>query len=81
MNPNNPFNWFNGRHDYEMIDTTLSVGTLRRLTAIAKNNNNVNMDDMDVDTLVNVALDWQRRMYEKVNSELNKFTRKMIKGE
>ena len=44
-----PFAWFDGRHDDEIIDTTLSIGTLRRLTAIAKNNNNVDVDDMDID--------------------------------
>ena len=70
-----------GRHDDEILDTTVSIGTVRRLMAIANNNNNLDTESMTVDTLINVALDWQKRMYDKTHDELNKFMKKIIKGE
>ena len=77
---NAPMN-FKGRHDSEVVDTGINVGTIRRLLAIAENNNNLDTENMTIDTLINVALDWQKKMYDKTHDELNKFMRKVIKGE
>ena len=74
-------NKFKGRQDNEVLDTQVSIGTLRRLMAIAKNNNNLDTENMPIDTLINTALDWQKKMYDRIHDEMNKFTRKVIKGE
>ena len=81
MKTSNVSTWLNGKHDEEMIDTVISVGTLRRLRAIVGNSNNVDVDSMNTDTIINAALDWQKKMYDRMHHELNQFQRKIIKGE
>ena len=70
-----------GFKDYEPYLTRITIQTLKRCIAIAKNNNLVDVDSMTVDTIINTALDWQNKKYDKLHDELNKFTKKIIKGE
>ena len=70
-----------GFKDYEPYPTRITIQTLKRCIAIAKNNNLVDVDSMTVDTIINTALDWQNKKYDELHNEFNKFTKKIIKGE
>jgi hypothetical protein len=71
-----------GFKDYEPYPTRITIQTLKRCIAIAqKNNNLVDVDSMTVDIIINTALDRQNKKYDKLHDELNKFTKKIIKGE
>lgn len=67
--------------DEEIVEVTMQYGTIRRLKAILKDDPRVDANNLDFNSLVNEALTFQRHRYENIRSELNKFQRRLLKGD
>ncbi len=67
-----------GVKEDEIVECHITGRTYNRLMAIARNNTQEIPSDMD--SLINIALSWQRREYERVKSELNHMMKKGIGG-
>ena len=70
--------WLKGRQDSEILNTTLTIGTFRRLMIVARNNS-LDTENMSIDALINIILDQQKKMIKTNGIVVDKYPEKLVK--